>query len=113
MALASKEAGRIHNKTGSDLTAMSTSYTNNKHLDLASFEGEAAMLHQMQLMQNDIDELRRYIISAELLVDAGGASLPGGTEAYVIDDMPLGPQGGSIESFNYDVNRTMSGGSKG
>ena len=44
---------------------------------------------------------------------AGGSSLPGGTEAYVIDDMPLGPQGGSIESFNYDVNRTMSGGSKG
>ena len=44
---------------------------------------------------------------------AGGGSLPGGTEAYVIDDMPLGPQGGSIESFNYDVNRTMSGGSKG
>tara|TARA_R100000234_G_scaffold44073_1_gene26157 strand:- start:143 stop:1207 length:1065 start_codon:yes stop_codon:yes gene_type:complete len=44
---------------------------------------------------------------------AGGASLPGGAEAYVIDDMPLGPQGGSIESFNYDVNRTMSGGSKG
>ena len=76
MALASKEAGRIHNKTGSDLTAMSTSYTNNKHLDLASFEGEAAMLHQMQLMQNDIDELRRYIIRAELLVDAGGGSLP-------------------------------------
>ena len=43
----------------------------------------------------------------------GGGSLPGGAEAYVIDDMPLGPQGGSIESFNYDVNRTMSGGSKG
>ena len=76
MALASKEAGRIHNKTGSDLTAMSTSYTNNKHLDLTAFEGEAAMLHQMQLMQNDIDELRRYIVSAELLVDASGGSLP-------------------------------------
>ena len=76
MALANKEAGRIHNKTGSDLTAMTNSYTNNKHLDLANFEGEAAMIHQMQLMQNDIDELRRYIISAELLVDAGGGSLP-------------------------------------
>ena len=77
MALASKEAGRIHNKTGSDLTAMSTSYTNNKHLDLASFEGEAAMLHQMQLMQNDIDELRRYIVSAELLLpDTMGDSIP-------------------------------------
>jgi hypothetical protein len=76
MALASKEAGRIHNKTGSDLTAMRSNYTNNKHLDLNAYEGEAAMLYQMQLMQNDIDELRRYIISAELLVDASGSSLP-------------------------------------
>ena len=55
---------------------MSTSYTNSKHIDLAAFEGEAALIYQMQLMQNDIDELRRYIISAELLVDAGGGSLP-------------------------------------
>jgi hypothetical protein len=76
MALASRESGTIHNKTGSDLTAMRDSYTNNKHLDLADFEGEAAILHQLQLMQNDIDELRRYIVSAELLVDAGGGSLP-------------------------------------
>ena len=76
MALADKEAGRIHNKTGSDLRAMRDSYSNNKHLDLAEFEGEAAMLHQMQLMQNDIDELRRYIVSAELLAGASGSSLP-------------------------------------
>ena len=76
MALAGKQAGRIHDKTGGDLTAMSTSYTNNKHLDLTAYEGEAAMLHQMQLMQNDIDELRRYIVSAELLVAASGGSLP-------------------------------------
>jgi hypothetical protein len=76
MALANKEADIIHDKTGGDLTAMETSYNNNKHIDLAKFEGEAAMLHQMQLMQNDIDELRRYIISAELLVSASGDSLP-------------------------------------
>ena len=76
MALGNKESGRIHNKTGSDLTAMETSYNNDKHLDLVDFEGEAAILHQLQLMQNDIDELRRYIVSAELLVDAGGGSLP-------------------------------------
>jgi hypothetical protein len=44
---------------------------------------------------------------------AGGASLPGGTEAYVIDNMPIDQSGNSIESFNYDVNRRMSGGSKG
>ena len=55
---------------------MRTGYSNNKHLDLTAYEGEAVMLHQMQLMQNDIDELRRYITSAELLADASGGSLP-------------------------------------
>jgi len=44
---------------------------------------------------------------------AGGGSLPGGTEAYVIDNMPVDQSGNSIESFNYDVNRRMAGGSKG
>ena len=50
---------------------------------------------------------------APQMAGAGGGSLPGATEAYNIDNMPLGPQGGTIEGFNYDVNRTMSGGSKG
>ena len=36
-----------------------------------------AILYQMQLMQDDIDELRRYIVSAELLQpDTMGDSLP-------------------------------------
>ena len=30
----------------------------------------------MQQMQDELDELRRYITSAELLIDAGGGSLP-------------------------------------
>ena len=56
---------------------MQTKYNNNKHVDLINFEGEAALLYQIQLMQNDIDELRRYITSAELLLpDTLGDSLP-------------------------------------
>ena len=43
----------------------------------------------------------------------GGGSLPGATEAYAIDNMPVTPQGNSIELFNYDLNDRMSGGSKG
>tara|TARA_R110002012_G_scaffold264321_1_gene447654 strand:- start:575 stop:868 length:294 start_codon:yes stop_codon:yes gene_type:complete len=87
MALASKEAGEIHRKTGSDLTAMRGSYTNNKHLDLNAYEGEAAILYQMQLMQNDIDELRRYIISAELLVAASASSLPSSNKGLSSGDL--------------------------
>jgi hypothetical protein len=76
MALGGKEAGTIHNKTGRDLTAMSTSYTNSKHIDLAAFEGEAALIYQMQLMQNDIDELRRYIASNEIAQEIDASALP-------------------------------------
>lgn len=77
MALGNKEAGQIHDKTGSDLTAMKDKYDNNKHHAYIGFDEIDAILHQMQLMQNDIDELRRYIVSAELLLpDTMGDSIP-------------------------------------
>jgi len=77
MALGGKTSGRIHNRTGSDLTAMKAKYDQNKHLEYIGFDEIDALLHQMQLMQNDIDELRRYITSAELLLpDTIGDSLP-------------------------------------
>jgi hypothetical protein len=76
MALANKESGRIHNKKGVDLTKMRDSYTNDKHIDLTSFEPEAALLHQLQLMQNDIDELRRYIASNEIAKEIDASNLP-------------------------------------
>lgn len=77
MALGNKESGQIHNKTGGDLTAMRAKYDNNKHHDYIGFDEIDAILHQMQLMQNDIDELRRYIVSAELLLPSTvGGSLP-------------------------------------
>ena len=55
MALGNKEAGQIHDKTGGDLTAMKAKYDNNKHHDYIGFDEIDAILHQMQLMQNDID----------------------------------------------------------
>ena len=67
----------MHDKTGGDLAAMKSKYDNNKHLDFVGFDEVDSILHQMQLMQNDIDELRRYIVSAELLLpNTLGDSLP-------------------------------------
>ena len=63
MALASRKSGEIHNKTGDDLLALKANYDNNKHTELEVFEGEAALIYQMQLLKEDIDELRRFIIS--------------------------------------------------
>ena len=77
MALGNKEAAQLHDKTGGDLSAMRAKYDNNKHLEYIGFDEIDAILYQMQLMQNDIDELRRYIVSAELLLpDTIGDSLP-------------------------------------
>ena len=77
MALGSKEAGQIHDKTGADLAAMKAKYDINKHHDYIGLDEIDTILHQMQLMQNDIDELRRYIVSAELLLPSTvGGSLP-------------------------------------
>jgi len=76
MGLASKKSEAIHDRTGSAKAALKTSFDNAKHVELESYPPEAAMLYQIQQMQEDIDELRRYIISAELLVVSPGGSLP-------------------------------------
>lgn len=86
MALASRKSGAIHSKTGSDLTNLKAKYDNNKHTELEVFEGEAALIYQMQLLKEDIDELRRYITSE---VGDGAKGDTGATGAAG----PQGPQG--------------------
>ena len=77
MALATRKSGDIHNKSGSDLAAMKAKYDNNKQLDYVGFDEVDALLYQIQLLREDIDELRRYIVSAELLQpDTMGDNLP-------------------------------------
>jgi len=67
MALGAKQSSQIHNKTGADLAAMKTKYDNGVHLEYIGFDEVDMMLHQMQLMQNDIDELRRFVADASEL----------------------------------------------
>jgi len=76
MALAAKKSETVHDSTGSEKAALKANFDNAKHSELETYPPEAAMLYQMQQMQEDIDELRRYIISAELLVVSSGGSLP-------------------------------------
>ena len=77
MALATRKSGDIHDKSGSDLAAMKAKYDNNKQLEYIGFDEMDALLYQIQLLREDIDELRRYIISAELLQpDTMGDNLP-------------------------------------
>tara|TARA_R100001440_G_scaffold75264_2_gene102029 strand:- start:951 stop:1241 length:291 start_codon:yes stop_codon:yes gene_type:complete len=76
MALASRKSGTIHNKTGSKLAALKSTYDNSKHTELEAFEGEAALIYQIQLLKEDIDELRRYIQSNEIAQEIDASSLP-------------------------------------
>jgi hypothetical protein len=76
MALAGKKSEAVHSRTGSEKAALKASFDTDKHSELETYPPEAAMLYQMQQMQEDIDELRRYIVSAELLVASSGSSLP-------------------------------------
>ena len=76
MALASRKSDTIHSRTGTDKDALKAEYDAGKHETLTNYPAEAALLYQIQLMKEDIDELRRYIVSSEMLIAATGSSLP-------------------------------------
>ena len=62
MALANKKSpGNRHKLTGANSGSISSSFAAGKHIDLQAFDGEAALLYQIQTLQEDIDELRRYV----------------------------------------------------
>jgi len=76
MALADRKSDTIHSQTGTDKNALKAEYDAGKHETLINYPAEAALLYQIQLMKEDIDELRRYIVSSEILIAATGSSLP-------------------------------------
>jgi hypothetical protein len=76
MALADRKSDTIHSETGSDKNALKAEYDAGKHETLINYPAEAALLYQIQLMKEDIDELRRYIVSSEILIAVTGSSLP-------------------------------------
>ena len=61
MALSSTKQTSIHGKTGDDLAAIKASFENGEHTALADFGPEAAIIYQMQQMQDEITYLRTEI----------------------------------------------------
>ena len=63
MALADKKITEGKHKITdvTKLAAASASFSEAKHLDLQEFPGEAALLFKIQKLEEDIDELRRYV----------------------------------------------------
>ena len=72
MALTGKKYESIHGKTGSDLTKIKANFDNDHHEDLFQFEPEAALLYQIQKMQEELDYLR-----TEISTNKGKATFPG------------------------------------
>tara|TARA_R110002012_G_scaffold171683_7_gene336568 strand:+ start:252 stop:569 length:318 start_codon:yes stop_codon:yes gene_type:complete len=62
MALADRRSDRERHKiTGAASASISSSFAEGKHVELQVFPGEAALLYQIQQLEEDIDELRRYV----------------------------------------------------
>ena len=63
MALTGKKHEAIHGKTGGDLAKIKASFDNGEHTALSNYGPEAAIIYQMQKMQDEIDYLRTEISS--------------------------------------------------
>ena len=81
MALANKKYSAIHSKTGSDKNAMKGVFDEGHTAHLADNPDDnptvAALMYQIQEMQDELDEIRRFIASNEILaISAIGGALP-------------------------------------
>jgi len=61
MALTGKKHEDIHGATGSALAAIKASFDNGEHTGLLTYGPEAAIVYQMQKMQDELDYLRTEI----------------------------------------------------
>ena len=73
----SESSGNADSITAEELAHIKSKFdTNDYLLDQVSFETLAPVLYQLQQMSLELDEIRRYILSAEALVALSGSNLP-------------------------------------
>ena len=79
MPLADVQSDTVHSKTSeADVLALKARYDAGDHEALVDYPAEAALMYQIQLMKEDIDELRRYL-TAEVGSGAAGRDGTNGT----------------------------------
>tara|TARA_R110002020_G_scaffold423728_1_gene632802 strand:+ start:359 stop:799 length:441 start_codon:yes stop_codon:yes gene_type:complete len=61
MSLTTRKHEPIHDRTGDNLARIKANFDNGKHLEVLDFEAEAAMIYQIQKMQDELDYLRTEI----------------------------------------------------
>ena len=97
MALTSKKYSAIHTKTGGDLTSMQDKFDNAKHLNIVDFEPDAAIIYQMQKMQDELDYLRTEISTNKdnRIVIGSSTTISFGDMVTVTD-----PKSGKVTGYN-------------
>ena len=107
MSLESAKYTRIHNKTGSELTAMETAFNNSKQIDLTDFPAEGAMIYQIQKMQEELDYLRTQILNNKNKV-----SFEGPATTLSFGDLITTTDGRGRSTYTIVLTATKSGVSK-
>jgi hypothetical protein len=96
MALSDKKYVQIHSKTGSDKTKLKDEFDAGHVSRLAGTPEEepiiSALIYQIGLIQEDLDELRRYL-TAEVGNGAQGPQGPAGPKGSTGATGATGPQG--------------------
>jgi hypothetical protein len=106
MALTSTKQEAIHGKTGSDLAAIKASFDNGEHTALANFGPEAAIIYQIQKMQDEITYLRTEISANK---DKTGIS-SSQASAITANTAKASLAGGSATTLSFGELITTSGG---
>jgi len=104
MALNTAKHKAIHDKTGSDLARIKASFDNGEHLKIMDFTPEAALIYQIQKMQEEIDYLR-----TEISINKDKVSLAGPSTAISFGDMITIPAKGKIPA-SYIIVMTVTKG---
>jgi|TARA_R110000744_G_scaffold150762_2_gene264193 hypothetical protein len=106
MALTSKKHEAIHGKTGNNLAAIKASFDNGEHTDLTNYGPEAAIIYQMQKMQDELDYLRTEISANK---DKTGIT-SGQANAITANTAKVSLAGGSATTISFGELITTSGG---
>jgi len=97
MALTSVRQEAMHGKTGDALAAMSASFDNGEHTNLIKYGPEAAIIYQIQKMQDEITYLRTEISDNK---DKTGIS-SGQTSAITANTAKVSFAGGSATVLSF------------
>ena len=97
MALTNIRQEAIHDKTGNALAAIKASFDNGEHAALADFGPEAAIIYQIQKMQDEITYLRTEISANK---DKTGIS-SGQTSAITANTAKVSFKGGSGTTLSF------------